>query len=398
MRILHLFSNWKWTGPAEPALNLAWAQVRSGAHEVLFLSGTPPSEHDSRIDPQAEERGVPVAAGFHLTKHASWRKNREDVERLAALMLAFRPDIVHAHMNNDHRVASLAVRRAGLGRLVRTCYDAEGLAGSLRVRRVARRALDGLIITSAGAKTGTLARYGGSTSSVSVASQPRPMALIEGGIDVTRFDPGRFDRAAERERLGLSDDDVGLGIVARVQGHRRFEILLGAFQRVAESQPRARLVVIGRGTHIKPLLLDPVKDMGLSDRVLTTGYLRGDEFPGALVALDVSLFLVPGSDGTCRALREQMCMGLPSLVTPRAPLPDIVEAGVTGLVVDESIDGLAHGMERMVGEDALRKRLAEGSLAAARRRFDLDGQARAVDEFYAVVLRDRPLARKTAAR
>ena len=219
-----------------------------------------------------------------------------------------------------------------------------------------------------------------------MGGSPRPLKLIEAGIDLSRFDPSRHERHAGRGKLGLAPEHVAFGIVARVQGHRRFDLLLEAFARVAGDHPEVRLVVIGRGTHIKPLLLDPVKAMGLSEQVLTTGYLRGEEFPEALCALDASLFLVPGTDGTCRALREQMAMGLPSIVTPRAPLPDIVEEGLSGLVVEESAAGLEQGLRRLVEEPAMRRRLAAGARDAARRRFDLAVQARAVEAFYSVVL------------
>ena len=43
MKILHIFSNWKWTGPAEHALNMAAAHLKSG-HEVTFACAEPPLE------------------------------------------------------------------------------------------------------------------------------------------------------------------------------------------------------------------------------------------------------------------------------------------------------------------------------------------------------------------
>jgi glycosyltransferase involved in cell wall biosynthesis len=384
VRILHLFANWKWTGPAEPALNVAWRQ--SVEHEVCFLSGTPPAGRESHILPHVRQRGVATRDGFQLSKHARLRANHRDALRLEALLREQRPDIVHAHLDNDHRVASVAVTRTGIGRLVRTAYDPGGLPGTLRMRRVVGRALHGLIVTTEGARAATLARYGGSARTLSVGGRPCPLALIEGGVDLARFDPARFDREAARERLGLAPDDVALGIVARVQAHRRFEILLEAHARVAARQPRLRLVVIGRGTQIKPLLLDPVEARGLRGSVLTTGYLAGDDYPDMLSALDAALFLVPGSDGTCRALRELQAMGLAAIVTPRAPLPEIVEEGSSGLIVPETVDGLAGAIERVVAEPALRERLRAGALDAARRRFDLGRQAAAVTAFYENVL------------
>lgn len=395
MKILHLFANWKWTGPAEPAL--AVAQVQGADHDVLFASGRSPGGDASKILPHVEARGVATADGFQLTKHARFRANREDVRTLTALLERFAPDIVHTHLDNDHRIASQAVRATGIGSLVRTSYDPVGLSGTMRTRRVVRRSLDGLIVTTQSGWEGTLAAYGGSLRSVSVRGHPVPMVLIENGIDLVRFDASRFDRAEQRRKIGLADDDVAIGIVARVQPHRRFDLLLAALQRVVVEHPRLRLVVIGRGTHIERLLLEPVAAMGLGDFVLTTGYLEGDNYPGALCALDGTLFLVPGTDGTCRALREQMALGLPPLVTPRTPLPEIVEEGTSGLVVEETMDGMARGLARMVATDGLRQRLGAGALEAARRRFDTGVQARLVTAFYEQVLNEVAKRRARAA-
>ena len=417
MRILHVFANWKWTGPAEPALNLAWKQREAG-HAVVFLSGEAPEGQDSRIEPQAAARGVETRNGFHLSKHARLRANRADATRLADLLAAWRPDIVHAHLDNDHRIASMAVARTGIGRLVRTAYDAHGLPRTLRLRRVARRALDGLVVVTRSGLRGTLAAWGGETEpnggqgavgdrageavpgngdpperrsfprrgSLLVAGRPRPLALIEGGVDLARFDASRLDRAAARSRLGLAPDAVAIGIVARVQAHRRFDVLIEALARAAEAHPALRLVVIGRGTRIRALLIEPIEARGLSRQLVATGYLAGDDFVAALAALDASLYLVPGSDGTCRALREQMAMGLAPVVTPRAPLPDLVEHGRTGLVVPESVEGLAGALGLLAGDAARREAMRAAARAEARRRFDLEAQAREVLDFYGRVL------------
>jgi UDP:flavonoid glycosyltransferase YjiC (YdhE family) len=42
MKILQLFSNWKWTGPADPILNLCKGLEKRG-HEVTLAYQKPPS-------------------------------------------------------------------------------------------------------------------------------------------------------------------------------------------------------------------------------------------------------------------------------------------------------------------------------------------------------------------
>jgi glycosyltransferase involved in cell wall biosynthesis len=379
VRILHLFANWKWTGPAEPALNLAWCQARE--HEVLFVSGSSPDGQPSRILPHVQARDVPTRAGFRLSKHARLLANRADVARLEGLLEEFRPDVVHCHLDNDHRIGAAAVSRTGIGRLVRTAYDVEGLRGSLRLRRVAARALDGLVLVTRGAERATLQAWGGAPGALRVAGREVPLAVVEGGVDLQRFDPARHDRAAARARLGLQPGHVAVGLVARVQAHRRFEILLEALAQLRPRHPQLRLAVIGRGTRIEELLLAPVRERGLQDALLATGYLSGDDYPAALCALDACLYLVPGSDGTCRALREQLACGLAAVVTPRPPLPEIVEPGLSGLVVEESARGLEQGLSQLLDAPAHLQALRHGARESALRRFDLRRQAELVTAF-----------------
>ncbi|MED5330168.1 MAG: glycosyltransferase family 4 protein [Planctomycetota bacterium] len=380
MRIVHLISNWKWTGPVEPALNTAWQQ--SSDHEVLFLSGTAPDGQDSKIQPHVDSKGVSSRSGLHLSKHARFRANREDVRSLEALLRDFRPDIVHTHMENDHRIASAAVAKTDQGLLVRTAYDPGGLSGSLRTRRTVHRRLDGLILTSHKGQEETLRAYGGTPEGLSVAGKTCPLAMVEGGIDLHRFDPSRYDREEGRALLGLEPDHVAIGIVARVQSHRRFELLLEAFGAVVARHPQARLVVVGRGTHRQTLLMDPAVSMGIGDKVLAPGYLEGDRYPTALRGLDACLFLVPGSDGTCRALREQMALGLAPLVFPRDPLPEIVASGDCGMVVEESAEALEKGLEELVANPELREGLGKAARTAAEDRFEAKCQAEKVVAFY----------------
>jgi hypothetical protein len=65
----------------------------------------------SRIEPQAQARGVPTRGGFQLAKHARLRRNRQDAHALGRLLAEWRPHVVHSHLDNDHRIASVAVAR-----------------------------------------------------------------------------------------------------------------------------------------------------------------------------------------------------------------------------------------------------------------------------------------------
>ena len=86
MNILHLFSNYKWTGPAEPAVNLA-AALQNRGHRVCFASGRRPGRADSKcVHEYAAGRGLDVINKMRLAKHVHIAGNLADARVLSGII------------------------------------------------------------------------------------------------------------------------------------------------------------------------------------------------------------------------------------------------------------------------------------------------------------------------
>lgn len=379
MRLLHTFSNWKWTGPAEPAVRLA-ARL-ADRHELVFACGRCPYDDlENRVQDEARAAGLELADDLVLRKHFGFVSAARDLRRLTSLVHDREFDVVHAHLLNDHVLVGAAARRAGRGVVIRTVYGGRDLGPPLRRRIAFGRWTDGVIAASDAAAEAVRRRTG---------LPDERLFVVPGAVDVGRFSAAALAqrRSEARLDLGLSPDDVAFGIVARVQRHRRYELLVEAFARVAASDERVVLVVIGRGTHFDELIEEPVRRLGLESRVRLAGYREGDAYDTILAALDAGIFLVPGSDGSCRAARELVACGLPMVVTKRAPLPEIVRDGVTGHVVDEQVASLADAMTALASDPEARRAMGVAARTRAEDRFSLDRQATRVEEIYEGVSR-----------
>jgi len=353
MRVLHLFSNWKWTGPAEHALITA-KHLFQKSYNLTFACGKPPQAVEDSLQKRVQESGIPMDASLYLNKHFNVWHTACDVLRLRNYINKNNVDLIHTHLVNDHLIAALAVRcspRKIL--LIRSLYDGTGQKITTRDRLLISHATDGVITVSEIAQR-TIQKH--------AAIPPGKIWKICPGVDCNRFNPG-IDGGAVRLRYGVGEDDPLIGIVARVQTHRRFPSFIRAIKLVSREIPRIKVFIIGRGTHIQKVAIQPVKDMGLTDNVVFTGYhLHG--YPELLAALDLKVFLVPGTDGSCRAVREAMAMGKPVIVSNRGMLPEIVEDGVSGLVVDDTPENLAHAISALLKDGTVRKKMGE----AARKR------------------------------
>ena len=378
MRILHVTSDWKWTGPAAPMLQLLLAQRARGCTAELACPEDPGGRPDS-LPQQARAAGVEPVLELSRARGAIWWRDTADARRLEGL-LGERPfDVVHAWHTRDHVIAVRATaerRRNGATRLIRSHRGAESIARLPWNAWLFGRATDGLLCVSPRAAERNARLRGG-----------LPVLGVFGAVDLERFAPHPPDPAL-RASLGLLPEHLVIGITARVQRHRRFDLLLEAMALVARALPEARLLVVGRGTHLEETARRPAARLGIADRVIFAGY-RSADYPDVLRASDVFTLLVPGSDGSCRALLEAAACGIPAVTTGLGSLPEIVSDGETGFVVEAEPDRLAAAWRSLLENTERRRAFGEAARRRAEQYFSPERLAEQVEGLYRTVLSDR---------
>jgi glycosyltransferase involved in cell wall biosynthesis len=376
LKILQVTSDWKWTGPAEPMLRLALA-LRGRGLAVEIACPEAPGPGARSLAREARAAGLTPHLAF-ASGRGAWALVRSgDAACVRRVLDAGDVSIVHAWHTHDHLVALRAAsarRRAGRTRLVRSWRHAEAIAPRPWNRWLFGPGTDGLVCVSPGSARRSEPVRGG-----------RPSLGAFGAVDLARFRPAPPDPGV-RASLGFAPEDRVVGIVARVQAHRRFELLLEAARRLFAKDERARLLVVGRGTRRAELAEEPAARLGIADRVVFAGY-RAEDYAEVLRASDVFTFLVPGSDGTCRALLEAAACGIPAVVTRRGALPEIVLHGETGLVVDETPDALAEAWGALLQDPERRARLGGRAARRAAEEFDPERLASRMLAFYETLLR-----------
>jgi glycosyltransferase involved in cell wall biosynthesis len=356
MRVLHLFGDWKWTGPSEPTLDLCLELRALGVDVTLACHPAPPGASGG-LSSRARERGFETLETLALERSFSLMKNLRDIEKVAQACRGY--DLLHVHFSHDHTIGGLGARREGRIRIVRTNHKAVPTPKNLATRYLYRKLTDGYITASEGALQADVERF---------------------GLRGWQVDPAmRLERFTPRES---PHEGFLLGVVARMQRHRRFDVLLEGVRQA--KVPDLRVQIVGRGTHMEEVAVEPARRMGLSN-VVFTGYL-GEQYLETLGSFDALLFLVPGSDGTCRAIREAMAMGKAVIGARRGMIPEIVDDGKTGLVIDDSPENIARAIERLAGDIAFCRAMGEAGREKAIRRYDIRRQALKVRDIYEALL------------
>ena len=377
MKILHLFSDWKWTGPAEPVVNLCLALQQRG-HEVTLAYRRPPIETAESMEKGVREKALKGIDCFHLAPIAKphhivrLKDIVSDIRGIARSIDQERFDIVNFHNSHDHIVGGLAVRASRRRPpAIRMDHKRDSLKADPVSRWFFRRYTDGLMTFSEGSREKLVRVLG---------FAPERVAKVATALDLTRFDPHKKYKDM-RPVFGIPASSPVVGIVARFQRYRRTDILLEAMAHLIKAIPEVRLLLVGHSSQMQQSVIEPMERLGIASRVILAGY-RKDDDRDKLACMDVFCLLTPGSDGTARALREAMAMGKPAVVTSKGMLPELVQDRSTGFVVQEDPEALYHALLTLVKDERLRHAMGQAAYEMAHREFRLERQAEEVEAFY----------------
>lgn len=377
LRILHLASSERWTGVAEPVVSLAREQARLG-HKVWV--GCVPGRSFER---KTRERGIPVLEGLHLNRRLNPFHLLADLLLLPRFCREQGIDIIHCHLLHDHWLATAAFRWLRSGRkghrplIVRTIHSSAPPRSDVFHRRLFLHYTDKFACISADA-----ARRAESTLHLPAGSVPH----VRGGVDVERFRPD-LDGTDFRASLGIPADSPVAGIVARMRAGRGLRWLTATIPQVLERVPNAHFIVVGRG-ELKHWFRDEIRKPVYRNQVHYAGYHTAD-LPQAYAAMDVSLFLGLGSEGTCRAILEAMGCARPSIGVNAGAVPEIIDDGRTGsLVRNRDIADLAAKLTAMLHDRDKCAMMGEAARSRVEELFNESVRAQAFEEIYRTLLKD----------
>jgi glycosyltransferase involved in cell wall biosynthesis len=198
-------------------------------------------------------------------------------------------------------------------------------------------------------------------------------------VDAERFSPDDARRAEARERLGVEGDAVAVGAVGVLTPQKGHEHLIEAAGLVGAG-PVFR--VIGAPSAAHPEYVNALRGraQGLgSERGEDVGFEDpGSDVPLLVQGLDVfTLASVGRSEGMPTAILEAMVAGKPVVATDVGAVRELVDDGVTGILVPPADPvALADAIRRLVGNEEERRRMGEAGRTRALEEFSLDALAR----------------------
>ncbi len=328
IRVMRVIARLNVGGPALHAALLT-ERLDPGRYESVLVTGSeaPAEGNYLALTGRRLERLVVVPA---LGREIHGARDAIALAQLVRLMRRERPVIVHTHTAKAGMLGRLAARLARVPIVVHT-YHGHVFRGYfspaktrlfLALERWLGRHTDRLLTVSPAVRRELLALGVGT---------PDRLAVLPLGLDLAPFlAPRPAGAPGPRAELGLAAATPLVAVVARLVPVKAHETFLEAAALVAAKRPEARFLVVGDGER-RAELEALARRLGLARSVAFLGW-RAD-LPAIYRDVDV-VALTSRNEGSPVSLIEAMAAARPVVATAVGGVPDLVEDGVSGYLVE----------------------------------------------------------------
>ena len=365
LNILHTESHRSWGGQELRVFNECMWMKQQG-HRVLLAA-----PKSSLIYGRARSAGLRVLP-FGFTNPTAII----DYFRLRALLKDFSPDVLNTHGNMDAKVGLTASRGLGIPCVIRSRHHSHPVSPTWYNKWMYRK-LSHYVFTTAQCVSDQII--------ADLAVAPDKVVTLPSGITPPDVMPDKAAAIRElQQAFNLADNIRFAGSVAMLRDWKGHRFLIDAFAQISDSFPSHHLAIVGEGDEMDRLKRQ-CEDLGLTARVHFTGF-RKNPWP-LFRAFDVNVLASTCNEGIPQVLLQAMAAGCPVIGTRVGGMPDIIENGQTGLLVEpRNSAALADAIASILDNPQITADRTHRAMQYVRQNHMLDIMGRRTLDLYARVL------------
>jgi glycosyltransferase involved in cell wall biosynthesis len=300
--------------------------------------------------------------------------DRKAVRELADSVASFAPEIIHNHMYRAEVIGTLAALQLGEKGCKRPAVISTVHSSRIRCvddRQTIRQLtplMDRLIVVSRAIeeKVREEGRVGA------------PVSLIHNGVDLQRYNHQQ-PCCTLHDEYSIPEDAPIVGVVARLEAEKGHRTLIDAWPEVLAAVPNAWLLVIGEGSE-RDALEAEAASLGVNERVVFTG--RREDVPAVTAALDVAV-LPSYREAQGLSVLEAMALSRPVVASNVGGIPEMIEDGVTGLLVPPNdCDALAAALIKLLTDHPYADMIARRGHDLVHERFCIELMVNSIESIY----------------
>ena len=322
---------------------------------------------------EIETLGVPISE-YKINSLYSPQTLRQQL-RFSGFLRRNQIQVVHTYGFYSTVFAVPAARLARVPIVIASIRDTGELLTPLqkRVHQFACRFADSILVNAEAVRQWLIAE-GYNANNIHV---------IRNGIALDRFEK-KDGGAAIRQELGLPAHVPLVAMLSRLNRLKGGEYFLQAATLLASRFPEVRFLIVGDvgcgdSTYKAALEREAIR-LGLGNRILFTGFRL--DVPKVLSAVSISV-LPSLSEGLSNVLLESMAAGVPVIATKVGGTPEVIEDGVSGLLVPPSdSEALARAMRSLIENPELARRYGQAGKQRIAEHFSLGRMVQQTEQHY----------------
>lgn len=359
-------------GPARQEISLTRGLRDRGWRAELVTGVEGPAE--GRIEPT----GLSVTLVPTLQREPNIRRDRAAARALRHLIQERSPDVVHTNLAKAGALGRWAAHRAGVPVIVHTFHghvlDGYFSRGRRRAYLEVERRLagwsDALLAVSAATRDELLGLGIG---------RPDQWHVMPLGIELESLEREPPSAAEARASLRLPPSGPVVGIVGRLVPIKDHETFLLAAREIVRSRPETTFAIAGDG-EMRPALERRARELGLGESVRFLGWVQ--DLPMLYAATNL-VVLTSRNEGTPVSLIEASTAGKPVVATRVGGVPEVVQDGRTGFLVQaREPAAVARQVLRILETPELGASFGRVGRASTPERFSAARLAERTDELY----------------
>ncbi|MCB9897165.1 MAG: glycosyltransferase [Planctomycetes bacterium] len=386
--VLRVIARLNMGGPARHVVRITAPLAERGYRTVLATGHVADGELD--LLHEAEAAGLDVRRIPSLGRDVRPLADLSALRVLRRLVRSVRPDIVHTHTAKAGVLGRMAASALRPRPVLVHSYHGHVLEGTFGPRAsFAFAALERRLAPRTAALVAVAPEVRDELLRDHRVGRPGQYAIIPPGVDFARTAPDPRAGAELRRALDVPEGAVLVGCVGRLAPVKDVARLLAAWEacRPEPRDPSARLLVMGAGPCEDELR---ARAAGRPDVLFERPRAELGAVYGAL-----DLLVLPSrAEGLPQVLVEALAAGVPVIASRVGGVPGLVHHGRDGLLVPRGdVAPLAEALSSLLGDAALRARLAAGTRGRSFAEMTADAVAERLAALYAGLLAERGAVR-----
>lgn len=352
-------------GAQENTLYTCQGHIENG-HDVTLVTGPSPGPEGELLSRFCPDKLKVVEMPSLVRAINPWK----DFKAYCALKKFFKEnafDVVHTHSSKAGVIGRLAARAASVPFVVHTVHGQafHKYQGALKnmlyilAERYAAGRCD-KIYSVCQAMIDQCVDAG-------VAPRDKYM-VVYSGMDLRSFT--NAVRSSElRKELGIPDDCLVVGKVARLFELKGHDIMVEAAAKIVAQFPNIRFLIVGDGI-LRESLENRARELGIADKIIFAGLIPPARIPEYIAQMDVVQHLSL-REGLPRACVQALASAKPVVAYPLDGTPEVVMDGKTGFLVEpENVEQVADATLKLLKDASLRESLGRAGQEFVLQRFD----------------------------